>query len=186
MNLRGLELVAAAYLVLASWQGRAEEIIPLAGCYERVYDSAWLTAHRGQIVRKVTLSIVKTSVPQTPGEKQRILADAMLVMWSKGATFSTIGACYWERVGLVCNAAVSAQETEPCKSKEDGVRACRISFDDSGSFELAQKPEGMLLAIRERLELPGPETRADYLYLSPGNAENHAFLLEPAPEANCK
>jgi hypothetical protein len=186
MGLRGVGLFAAAYMALVSPDGRAEEIVPLAGCYERVYDPAWLMAHRGQIIRKVTLSVVKSSVPQTPGEKQRILADAMLAMWSGKSAFSTIGACYWERVGLVCNAAISAQEKELCKSQEDGVRACRMSFTDSGSFELAQKPEGLLVTIRERLELPGPEARGTFLYLSPRNHENHAFLLKPAPEASCK
>lgn len=164
----------------------AEEIVPLAGCYERVYDAAWRAAHRGQIVRKIALSVAKTSVPETPGEKQRIRADAMLAMWSGKTAFSTIGACFWERTGLVCNAALSAQETERCKSGEDGVRACRISFDDSGSFTLEQKPEGLMLTIRERLELPGPEARGSYLYLSPANAENHVFLLRPAPAELCK
>jgi hypothetical protein len=186
MALRGPGLVLAICVILACLEGRAAEIIPLEGCYERVYDAAWLGAHRGQIVRKVTLSIVKTSVPETPGEKQRILADAMLALWSDKTAFGTIGACYWERVGLVCNAALSAQETELCKSKEDGVRACRISLDDSGSFLLEQKPEGLMLTIREQLELPGPEARGTYLYLAPSNAENRAFLLKPAPAARCK
>jgi hypothetical protein len=125
-------------------------------------------------------------VPETPGETQHILADAMLVMWSGQTAFGTIGACFWERTGLVCNAALSAQKTALCKSKEDGVRACRVSFNDSGSFTLEQKPEGLMLTIRERLELPGPEARGTYLYLSPANAENHAFLLKPAPAARCK
>jgi hypothetical protein len=192
MALRSLGLVAAACWALVSilafvpMQARAEEIVPLAGCYERLYDAAWLDAHRGQIVRKLTLSVVKTSAPETPGEKQPILADAMLAMWSGKTAFSTISACYWERVGLVCNAALSAQETARCKSKADGVRACRISFDDSGSFALEQKPEGLMLTIRERLELPGPESQGTYLYLSPGNAENHAFLLKPASAGSCK
>jgi len=178
-------VAAAVFSVLAKPVG-AEEIVPLAGCYERQYDAAWLKAHPGQIIRRVTLSVQKTSVPETPGEKQHVVADALLAMWSGGKSFGSIGACYWEKVGLVCNAALSAQETETCKNKADGVRNCRISFDDAGSFEIAQKPEGLLLTVHERLELPGPEDRAEYLYLSPSNAENHAFLLQPAPEANCK
>lgn len=185
MIFRRAALFLAASMALAAPSG-AEEIVPLAGCYERVYDAAWLAGRRGQIVRKLALSVAKTSVPETPGEKQRILADAMLVIWSKQTAFGTIGACFWERTGLVCNAALSAQEAERCKSKEDGVRACRVSFNDSGSFTLEQKPEGLMLTIRERLELPGPEARGTYLYLSPGNVQNHAFLLKPAPAERCK
>lgn len=179
-------LMGTIFLTMFAAPARAEEIIPLAGCYERVYDAAWLKAHPGQIIRRVTLSVRKTSVPQTPGEKQRIVADALLGMWVGKQGFGSIAACFWEKVGLTCNAALSAQETDACKNKSDGVRNCRIAFDDSGSFELAQKPEGLLLAIHERLELPGPEERGDYLYLSPSNPENHAFLLQPAPEAHCK
>ncbi|QGM98531.1 hypothetical protein [Methylocystis parvus] len=165
---------------------RAEEIVPLAGCYARLYDAAWLKAHPGQIVRRVTLSVTKTAVPRTPGETQPILADATLAMWSGQTSFSTVGACYWERVGLACNAALSAEERRLCKTKEDGVRDCRLSMTDSGSFALTQKPEGLLVTVRERLELLGPMDRASFLYLSPSNAENHAFLLQPVPEANCK
>ncbi|WP_457796351.1 hypothetical protein [Methylocystis sp. S23] len=179
-------LLAAAGLAHFAPPAQAEEIVPLSGCYERIYAAAWLKAHPGQIVRRVTLSVTKTSAPQTPGEKQPILADAMLATWSGKTTFSTIGACYWERLGLVCNAALSAEETRLCRTKADGVRDCRLSMTDSGSFELAQKPEGLLLTVRERLELPGPTDRGSFLYLSPENAENRAFLLQPVPEANCK
>jgi hypothetical protein len=179
-------LLTATCLAVFAAQAKAEEIVPLAGCYERVYDTAWLKAHPGQIIRRVTLSVQKTSVPQTPGEKQHVVADALLGMWPGKQGFGSIAACYWEKVGLICNAALSAQETDTCRSRADGVRNCRIAFDDSGSFELAQKPEGLLLTIHERLELPGPEERGDYLYLSPSNTENHAFLLQPAPEARCK
>ncbi|WP_442753392.1 hypothetical protein ACNHKD_10280 [Methylocystis sp. JAN1] len=179
---------AAACLALFAATVRAEEVIPLAGCYERVYDAAWLKAHRGQIVRRATLSVAKTSVPETPGDKQPqpILADALLAIWSGDTAFSTIGACYWERVGLVCNAALSAEETRLCKTGEDGVRDCRLSLTDPGSFELTQKPEGLLVSVRERLELSGPTDRGSFLYLSPSNAENHAFLLEPVPAARCR
>jgi hypothetical protein len=181
---RALSAGAACLALTATAQ--AEEIVPLAGCYERAYDAAWLKANPGQIIRRVTLSVQKTSVPQTPGEKQHVVADALLGMWSGKTSFGSIAACYWEKVGLICNAALSAQETNLCINKSDGVRNCRIAFDDAGSFELAQKPEGLLLTVHERLELPGPEDKTEYLYLSPSNAENHAFLLQPAPEARCK
>jgi hypothetical protein len=179
-------LLAAVFLAFVAARAESEEIVPLAGCYARVYDAAWLKAHPGQIVRRVTLSVAKTSAPRTPGEKQPILADAMLATWSGKTTFSTIGACYWERLGLVCNAALSAEETRLCRTKTDGVRDCRLSMTDSGSFELAQKPDGLLLTVRERLELSGPTDRGSFLYLSPENPENRAFLLQPVPEANCK
>jgi hypothetical protein len=163
-----------------------EEIVPLAGCYERIYDAASMKAHPRQIVQRVTLLVRKTAVPETPGEKQPIVADAFLAIWVGRTAFSSIGACFWERVGLVCNASLSAIETRRCKTTEDGLHDCRLPGSDSGAFEIAQKPEGLLLSIRERLELPGPLDGVQFLYLSPDNADNHAFLLRPAPEASCK
>ncbi len=178
-------LLAAVFLVVSAQSG-AEEIVPLSGCYERRYDAAWLDAHPGQIVRRVTLSVAKTSVPETPGEKQKILADAELVMRTADAAFSTIGACYWDRLGLTCNASLSAAEVKSCKTKEDGVRNCRLSTSDSGSFELAQKSAGLVMTIKERLELTGRLETGAFLYLSPENTENRVFLLKPAPEATCR
>lgn len=177
--------LAVAFLFLLA-PARAEEIVPLSGCYERVYDAAWLKAHPGQIVRRVTLAVTKTSVPETPGEEQKILADAQLVMRAGETAFSTIGACYWDKFGLACNASLSAGEARRCKTKEDGVRDCRHATDDPGSFEIAQKSAGLLLTIRERLELTNPLETSAFLYLSPDNAENRAFLLKPAPEAACR
>lgn len=178
--------LAAAFLFLSAPAG-AEEIVPLAGCYERIYEASWLKAHPGQIVRRVTLAVTKTTVPETPGEKDKILADAQLVMRTAAdSAFSTIGACYWDKVGLACNASLSAAEARQCQSKADGVRDCRLATDDPGSFEIAQKSAGLLLTIRERLELTNPLETSAFLYLSPENAENRAFLLKPAPEAACR
>ena len=44
------------------------------------------------------------------------------------------------------------------------------------------------MTVVERLEMPGPDAggRSSYLYLSPDNAENHAFLLQPADAKACK
>lgn len=178
-------LLAAVFLVV-SVPAAAEDIIPLSGCYERIYDAAWLAAHPGQLVRRVTLAVTKTSVPETPGETQKILADAQLVLRTADAAFSTIGACYWDKLGLACNASLSAAEARLCKTKEDGVRNCRLSTDDPGAFDLAQKGAGLLVTIRERLELTSPLDAGDFLYLSPQNTENRAFLLKPAPEAVCR
>lgn len=137
-------------------------------------------------MRRVTLSVTKTSVPETPGEPLKILADAQLVMRTADMAFSTIGACYWDKLGLTCNASLSAAETRLCKTKDDGVRNCRLSTDDPGAFDLAQKGAGLLLTIRERLELSLPMDAGAFLYLSPQNTENRAFLLKPAPEAVCR
>jgi hypothetical protein len=179
--------LAAATFCLVFAPAGAEEIVPLSGCYERVYDAAWLAAHPGQIVERATLSVVKTSVPETPGEQQKILADAQLVLQSGGTRFGAIGACYWEKVGLVCNASLTAGETRMCKTGEDGVRDCRLSKDNPGVFGIAQKGAGLVLTITERLELPGPLLdRGLFLYLSPENRENRTFVLKPAPPAACR
>ncbi len=179
-------LITAACLALHGPMARAEEIVPLAGCYQRAYDPAWLKAHPGQLVRRVTLFVTKTSVPRAPEDKEPILADATLAFQVAGTSFSTLGACYWDKIGLVCNAAFSAEETRLCKTKQSGVRDCRISTANSGSFTLAQKPEGLMLTVRERLELPGPLDQSTFLYLGPDTAEDRAFLLQPAPDAVCK
>ena len=45
----------------------------------------------------------------------------------------------------------------------------------------------MMVTILRRLELvPEPYDGGPFLYLSPGNAENHAFALKPAPDSSCK
>lgn len=186
MFLRRRGVFVAAWLALGALAAPAEEIVPLAGCYERVYDAVWLKAHRGQIVRRATLLVTKTTVPETPGEARPILADGLLVMRAGETPFSTIGACYWDKLGLTCNASLSAVKAPLCKTKEDGLRSCRLSENDPGGFEIAQKSAGLMLTVRERLELQGPADRGSFLYLSPDNVENRAFLLQPAPEAACR
>jgi hypothetical protein len=151
---------------------------PLAGCYERVYDAAHLAAHKRQLVVRVTLS-VKPAAPETRIDKTHI-ADGNLKIWVRGKkqSFDSDGACWAEGDGLLCNGSLSAAEAETCKSKRDGVHECRMGGDDAGSFHIAGKPQGVLLTIRERLELvPAPYDDGPFLYLSPSNAENHAFLL---------
>lgn len=158
---------------------------PLAGCYMRVYDAAELKTRPGQLVGRAQVSVVRTAVPETPGETEPVVADALLALWSGETAFTTIGACHEEGASLVCNAAGSDEKKPICQTREDGVRNCRIALAEPGSFRLAQTPEGLLLTVRERLELPGPEG-GPYLYLDPDNAANRAFLLRPAPEAACK
>ncbi|MGZ9116837.1 MAG: hypothetical protein ACXW3V_07835, partial [Methylocystis sp.] len=155
------------------------------GCYARAYDTAHLFAHKKQIVDKAWLSIeTRKDTPPYP-------FSATLQFSTKGrgkATFSTFGACKEDRGALLCNASVSAEETDRCKAKNDGVHHCRIGYSESGSFRIAALAEGVLVTVVERLEMPGPDAggRSSYLYLSPDNAENHAFLLQPADAKACK
>lgn len=175
---------AICAFVFATVAAQAEPL-PLLGCYARAYDTAHLSAHKKQIVDKAWLSIeTRKDTPPYP-------FSATLQFSTKGrgkATFSTFGACKEDRGALLCNASVSAEETDRCKSKNDGVHHCRIGYSESGSFRIAAQLEGALVTVVERLEMPGPDAggRASYLYLSPDNAENHAFLLPPAAAKACK
>ncbi|MFZ3179990.1 MAG: hypothetical protein WA156_07215 [Methylocystis silviterrae] len=175
---------AICAFVFATVAARAEPL-PSLGCYARAYDKAHLSAHKSQIVDKAWLSIeTRKDTPPYP-----FLATLQFSTKGRGkATFSTFGACKEDRGTLLCNASVSAEETDPCKTKNDGVHHCRIGYSESGSFRIAAQPEGVLVTVVERLEMPGPDAggRATYLYLSPDNAENHAFLLQPAAAQACK
>ena len=82
---------------------KAEEIIPLAGCYERNFDAAWLKAHPGQIVApRHAARRPRPPCPRRREKSSRFSPTRMLVMWVGETAFSTIGACYWEqgRAGL--------------------------------------------------------------------------------------
>lgn len=176
--------VAICASVLATLAAQAETL-PALGCYARAYDKAHLAAHKGQIVKEAWLAIEpRKDVPPYP-----FLATLQFSPKGRGkATFSTFGACKEDGGGLLCNASLSAEETDLCKKKGDGVRHCRIGYDKSGSFRITTAPEGVLVAVVERLEMPGPDTggRSSYLYLGPDNAENHAFLLRPADAKACE
>ena len=112
--------------VLATVAARAEPL-PSLGCYARAYDKAHLSAHKNQIVDKAWLSIeTRKDTPPYP-------FLATLQFSTKGrsmATFSTFGACKEDRGALLCNASLSAEETDLCKAKNDGVRHCRIGYDN--------------------------------------------------------
>lgn len=183
---KGLRCAGAA-IGLAVTQARAET--PLAGCYERIYDDAHLGTHRGQIVRRVKLEVKQASYARSaPGDKTPIIADADLEIWVNAVKprFAALGACYREGEELICDAALSAAETDVCRKKTDGVHDCRVDMNDAGSFRLAKRPDGLLLSVNERLELSTHDDSGPWLYLSPGNVENHAFLLKPVPESACK
>ncbi|KAF0134040.1 MAG: hypothetical protein FD139_1018 [Methylocystaceae bacterium] len=173
---------AICAFVFATVAAQAEPL-PSLGCYARAYDRAHLSAHKNQIVDKAWLSIeTRKDTPPYP-----FLATLQFSTKGRGkAIFSTFGACKEDRGALLCNASLSAEETDRCKSKNDGVHHCRIGYSESGSFRIAAQPdEGVLVTVVERLEMPGPDAggRASYLYLSPDNAENRDFLLKASPGA---
>jgi hypothetical protein len=183
-------IAAVLAAVLAASGVVAAEAPPLAGCYERVYDAAHLSQHKGQLVVRATLLIAAESFGEQVGKANPIIASGVLKIWTRGRpqSFDSIGACRREANGLLCDGSLSAAETPTCKSKRDGVHdECRIDAGFAGSFKVEDRPEGVLLSIHERLELvPAPYDGGPFLYFSPSNAENHAFLLtKQTPEA-CK
>lgn len=169
----------AASLVLASGVVRAAEP-PLAGCYERVYDAAHLAAHKGQLVVRLSLSVAKTDAFDRSGPHS-FIAGGVLKIWLRGKdkSFDSISACWAKAGALTCNGSLSAAEAPACKSKQDGLRECRIDPGDAGGFMVEGKPEGVLVSIPKRLELlQRPYDGGPYLNFSSSNAENRAFLLK--------
>lgn len=172
---RMLWMAAVASLVLAGSAASAAEP-PLAGCYERVYDAAHLSVHKGQLVVRATLSVAETKGFDAP-----IIADAVLNLWVRGKakSFDSTGACSAKGNSLTCAGSLSAAEDSTCKSKRDGLRQCRIDSSDPGGFKVEGKPEGVLVSIPKRLELlQAPHDGGPYLNFSASNAENRAFLLK--------
>jgi hypothetical protein len=170
--------VAAGAFLAASAACAAE--VPLAGCYERVYDAAHLAAHKDQIVTRVTISIAKTDALEQTGPHP-FIADGVLNMWVRGKdkSFDSVGACWAESYGLFCNASLSAAEASMCRTKQDGLRQCRIDPGDAGSFKVDGKPDGVLISIPKRIELlQKPYDGEPYLNFSASNSENRAFLLK--------
>jgi hypothetical protein len=160
----------------------------LAGCYERTYDARYLKAHKGQIVLRVRLAV---TAPTDPAMTKPLIAEAPLTIWVSTVkhAFATSGVCRASGDGLLCNGAVAATETETCPNKADGVRNCRIDWPQSaGSFQVDPRPDGVLVSIPERLEIPGPNATdgLPFLYLSAGNVENHEFRLKSVPASRCK
>ncbi len=182
-------IAAVLAVVLAASGVAAAEAPPLAGCYERVYDAAHLSQHKEQLGVRATLLIEAETFGEQAGQANPIIASGVLKIWIRGRpqSFDSIGACWAEGNGLMCNGSLSAAETPTCKSRRDGVHECRIDPGFAGSFKVEGKPEGVLLSIHERLELvPAPYDGGPFLYFSPTNAENHSFLLtKKTPEA-CK
>ena len=161
--------------------------LPLIGCYERVYDAAHLAAHKAQLVVRATLSI-KSAPPEWQTAKVHpFVATGDLKMWTSGKkqSFDSSGNCSVQGDGLLCLGSLSAAEADECRSAGDGVRQCRIVSND-GSFQVERKAAGVLVTIRERLELvQAPYDGGPFLYLSPTNMENHDFLLPRSTSEVC-
>jgi|GEM_PF-1349303 len=176
--------LAAVAAGLALGAGTATAATPLAGCYARSYEAAHLLQHKGQIIRRVQLVIKPSNLgagaPPVSGD---------LIFWVIGhkQTFSSFGACTEKAGALRCNGSDSAAEADPCKGQHDGVRNCREQSGDIGSFRVTNKGDGVLVTITARLEVAASDEDAGppFLYLDPGNAENHAFLLPKASGAAC-
>jgi hypothetical protein len=171
--------VALGAVVAASAAFAAEP--PLAGCYERVYDAAHLAAHKGQLVVRARLAVDATKMGDQAGKDNPFVADAMLLLWVRGKdkSFDSIGVCTAQGQALDCAGSLSAAEDSTCRTKQDGIRQCRIDPGEPGSFKVEPKPDGVLVSIPKRLELlQSPYDVGPFLNLSASNPEHRAFLLK--------
>ena len=165
--------------------------VPAPGCYERLYDAAHLAAHPGQFVVRATVLIKQPDAAEAAALGASYAARADFRVWVKGQkpSFDSLGACRGASGGLSCEGSVSAAEADNCKTDRDGVHGnCRIiRAANTGAFGIVAQSEGLVVTIQRQLELvQAPYDGGPFLYLSPGNMENHAFALKPAPEAACK
>ncbi len=173
-------LAAAAGIAGTAWAAGEPAF---SGCYARAYDQAHMQKHKAQIVSKATLDVKAPPADWPPIDGKPAAAMADLKLWVRGhkQPFETHGVCWSDGDGLRCGGSLSAAEAEPCETKRDGVRNCRVDATDSGAFGIRRKGAGLLVVIVERLELvPAPFDGGPFLSLSPGNAENHAFELAAA------
>jgi hypothetical protein len=178
-----LSLILVCGLLLST-QGFAAT--PMAGCYERIYNAADLRAHKGQIVLRVKLEV---SAPGDTAIKEPSVAEALLTFWVGKGIFSTLGICRKSGTGILCNGADAATETDGCPNLADGVRDCRVGWQNApGKYFIEPRPDGVLVTIPERLEVPGPNETdgVPFLYLSHGNKENHEFRLKAIAASRCK
>jgi hypothetical protein len=140
---------------------------------------------RGAAVRAHLVEQLPRSLQAGTMQTNNIIAEGDLKIWIRGRTqsFDSLGACRPEGDSLLCKGSLSASEADTCKFERDGIHQCRIreATLQSGSFQVVRKPEGVLVTIRKRLELvPAADDSGPFLYFSPTNAENRAFLLERA------
>jgi hypothetical protein len=185
--MRRLCRTALQVLALVAPAMSAAADVPLAGCYERVYDAAHLAAHKGQIVTRATLLVKAMEPMKTPAG--RLVAEATVRMWAPHhkERFDSMGACSVSGAGLACGGSVSAAEIDVCKTRTTGVRDCRVDLGDGGAFDVAGRPDGLVVTVRGRLELmPSPYDTGPVMNLSGKDAENNSFLLKPAAAEVCK
>lgn len=180
---------ACVFLAAVAWPattGAAEE--PPHGCYARVYAPDHLAAHRGQLVSRVTL-LVKPADASARGTAKEPVVDGNLSIWIRGRKerFDSLGACSRTREGFSCGGSISAAEADVCKTSSTGARDCRVDPGDAGGFDILSRPNGVVVRIRNRLELvPKPYDGGPFLNLAGQDAENHDFLLEPAASDMCR
>jgi hypothetical protein len=181
-------MLAAAISCL--WANIAAAEAPAPGCYERVYDAVHLAAHPGQLVMRTTVLVKQVDAAGAAALGPSYTADARLRIWVKGQKpgFDSFGACRPAAGGLSCEGSLSAEEADACKTNTDGVhRNCRIAAATTGTFGVVAQSDGLTVTILRRMELvPEPFDGGPFLYLSPGNAENRAFALKPAPGSVCR
>jgi hypothetical protein len=162
--------------------------VPLAGCYEHAYDKTHLAVHKGQIVTRAIVWIKATDLPRTPDFRDMI-ADADFLVSVKGSKdkFVSHGSCWSAKGGLSCNGSLSAADADTCKVKTTGARDCRVNLADAGGFDIASRPDGVLVSISDRLELvQKPYDGGPFLNLSGKDPQNRGFLLKPVPIESCK
>ena len=163
------------------------ESIPLAGCYERVYDADHLASHKRQVTTRSTLLVKSAKVAGTPGF-EHIVAEAELHMWVRGSKkrFDSSGFCSKTKGGLSCGGSLSAAEADTCKDKTTGMRDCRVNPADAGGFNIEERNNGVMITIKERLELvPDPYDVPPFLNLSGKDSDNRSFVLKLAPSHSC-
>jgi hypothetical protein len=186
------KIVAALSAAFVSGLGATAAVaeVPAPGCYERVYDAAHLAAHRGQLVVRATVLVKEPDAVEAAKRGPDHVPDAQLRLWVKGQkpSFDSFGACRPANGGLICQGSLSAAEADACKTSSDGIHGnCRIDAADAGAFGVVARAGGLMVTVLRRLELvPAPYDGGPFLYLSPGNVENHAFVLKPAPEQACR
>jgi hypothetical protein len=189
--LRNTFSVVSAVLMYGLCATIAAAEVPAPGCYERVYDVAHLAAHPAQLVVRATVLIKPPDAAEAAALGAARAARADLRIWLKGQkpSFDSLGACRVANGGLSCEGSVSAAEADGCKTDRDGVhRNCRIiRAANTAAFGIVAKSDGLVVTMLRQLELvQAPHDGGPFLYLSPGNVENHAFALKPAPEAACQ
>jgi hypothetical protein len=184
--MRGLFCSCAIFVSVMTPAFVAAEV-PLAGCYEHTYDAPHLAAHKRQVVTRAIVWIKATDLPRTP-DFGDIIADAYLLMSVRGSKdkFVSHGSCWTTKGGLSCNGSLSAADADTCKVKTTGARDCRVNLADAGGFDVAARPEGVIVKISERLELvQKPYDGGPFLNVSGKDPENRRFLLKPAPAKAC-